>query len=166
MNFDSFPKPEIETPEKKPDEPKRSRIAWKSKLTGATGHGEYLENETVEAWLEKAQKENPDLEHWLESEDEASRENQGATIEASAADFVAAARHIRETYEIQARFVTQAEGDFDNAVNQFGREHPIVQEYKRIWDNSVRATRETAEVINDYMDKYPETKDVFREQHQ
>lgn len=80
MNFDSFPTPEIKTPEKKQDEPKRSRIAWRSKLTDATGHGEYIAEgekvggETIEEHLKGARERNPDLEHWLESEDEEEKE--------------------------------------------------------------------------------------------
>jgi alpha/beta superfamily hydrolase len=57
------------TPESQ--EQQKVRIAWKSKATGAEGHGEYMDMKTAEAWLEKANKEYPELEHWLESEDEA-----------------------------------------------------------------------------------------------
>lgn len=43
------------------------RIAWKSKLTGATGHGEYLSPITAQAWLEYAEAEWGDIiEHWIE----------------------------------------------------------------------------------------------------
>ena len=52
-------------------ETQKCRIAWKSKITGATGNGEFMNKATAEAWLEKANKEHPDLEHWLESKDEA-----------------------------------------------------------------------------------------------
>lgn len=85
MNFDSFPTPETKTPEKNQDEPKRSRIAWRSKLTGATGHGEFIPEgekiggETIEEHLKGATERNPDLEHWLESEEPSSepRERNG-----------------------------------------------------------------------------------------
>ncbi|MBI5798819.1 MAG: hypothetical protein HZB10_02720 [Candidatus Yonathbacteria bacterium] len=86
MNFDSFPSPETKTHEKKQDESKRSRVAWRSKLTGYTGHGEFiLEGEKkekksgvrqYEEHLAKASKRNPDLEHWLESEDEVKKNDQ------------------------------------------------------------------------------------------
>lgn len=46
------------------------RIEWKNKTTGFTGHGEYMDKETAKAWLDKANKERPDLEHWLKPEDE------------------------------------------------------------------------------------------------
>ena len=52
-------------------EQEKVRIAWKSKETGATGHGEYIDKKDADAWLEKVNKEHPELEHWLESEDEA-----------------------------------------------------------------------------------------------
>ena len=43
------------------------RIVWKSKLTGATGHREYLSQATAEAWLEYAEAEWGDIiDHWLE----------------------------------------------------------------------------------------------------
>jgi hypothetical protein len=47
---------------------KRYRVAWKSKLTGATGHGECLSERDAKAWMEKANRENAELEHWLEPE--------------------------------------------------------------------------------------------------
>lgn len=51
-------------------EQKKYRIMWKSRLTGTTGNGEYVDEEIARAWLEKANKEHPEIEHWLEPEDE------------------------------------------------------------------------------------------------
>ena len=65
MNFEQIP-----VPEKEQDGEKKYRISWKSKETGATGHGEYLDKEEAESWLENANKENPEIEHWLEPETE------------------------------------------------------------------------------------------------
>jgi hypothetical protein len=45
------------------------RIAWKSRITDATGHGEYVDKKTAEGWLEKVNKDHPELEHWLEAEE-------------------------------------------------------------------------------------------------
>jgi len=46
------------------------RVAWKSKLTGATGHGEYMDKGKAQVWLESVKKSTPDLVHWLEPEGE------------------------------------------------------------------------------------------------
>ena len=43
------------------------RVAWRSKTTGATGHGQFLPRKTAEAWLEYAKgKYSNNLERWLE----------------------------------------------------------------------------------------------------
>jgi hypothetical protein len=47
----------------------KSRVAWKSRHTGNTGHGEYLPDETAKAALALAKRDfGEDLEHWLEPE--------------------------------------------------------------------------------------------------
>ena len=44
-----------------------ARIAWKSKLTGSTGHGEYMSPSLAQAWLEAAEAEwGHVISHWLE----------------------------------------------------------------------------------------------------
>lgn len=41
-------------------------IAWRSKITGESGHGTVpLEEEAAEAWIEKLNREHPYLVHWL-----------------------------------------------------------------------------------------------------
>ncbi len=42
------------------------RISWRSKLTGHTGHGEYMDPELAKAWLEHAEAEwGHIIDHWL-----------------------------------------------------------------------------------------------------
>ena len=61
-------------------EQEKFRIAWKNKDTGATGHGEYVNKEIADAWLEKENKKHPELEHWLEPEE---KENDKEETESS-----------------------------------------------------------------------------------
>lgn len=45
------------------------RIAWKSKITGATGHGNWFPKDQLtilNAWIEKMEEEYPELDHWVE----------------------------------------------------------------------------------------------------
>lgn len=43
------------------------RISWRSKHTGATGHGEWLSEDVAKLWLNEAiAKHGQDIEHWLE----------------------------------------------------------------------------------------------------
>lgn len=45
------------------------RIAWRSRLTGATGQGEFLDKRIAEAFLSEARREwGHIVDHWLEPE--------------------------------------------------------------------------------------------------
>jgi len=57
------------TPETQEQE--KCRVCWKNKITGDTGNGEFIDRESAEAWVKEENKKYPDLEHWLETEDEA-----------------------------------------------------------------------------------------------
>jgi len=45
------------------------RVAWKSTLTGHSGHGQWQENrELVEAAVKLANRMTPECDHWMETE--------------------------------------------------------------------------------------------------
>jgi len=45
---------------------RKARIAWKSKLTGHSGHGDFLPEPDAKRLCARANHDFPDLEHWLE----------------------------------------------------------------------------------------------------
>lgn len=44
----------------------QARVAWRSKITGFEGHGEFTNVATARAWVEQGNREFPDTHHWLE----------------------------------------------------------------------------------------------------
>ena len=47
-----------------------TRIHWRT-MTGATGHGEWLENDLAKAWFLHLRAESRDVKHWLVTRGEA-----------------------------------------------------------------------------------------------
>ena len=44
------------------------RVAWKNKTTGASGNGEWSENETnISAWVDYGNKKYPEIDHVIEN---------------------------------------------------------------------------------------------------
>jgi hypothetical protein len=44
----------------------QARLCWAIKGTRTEGHGKWLDRPVVEAWVEHANKEWPDILHWIE----------------------------------------------------------------------------------------------------
>ncbi len=52
------------------------RVAYKSKLTGAEGHGNWnTDKELIKAWVLKGNRNFPDIHHWLEAQETIKGEN-------------------------------------------------------------------------------------------
>jgi len=46
----------------------KHRVAWKNKTTGASGHGEWSENENIiSAWVDYGNKKHPKIDHVIET---------------------------------------------------------------------------------------------------
>lgn len=42
------------------------RVAWKSKITGASGHGSWILAELAAEWVKHENKATPTIDHWVE----------------------------------------------------------------------------------------------------
>lgn len=43
------------------------RVAWKNKITGQTGHGDWSNDyNLINAWVKEANKTEPNIFHWIE----------------------------------------------------------------------------------------------------
>lgn len=49
----------------------RYRVAWKNRLTGVSGHGEWLgtNRALAEEWVDYRNRNYTDMNHWIESEE-------------------------------------------------------------------------------------------------
>jgi hypothetical protein len=67
-----------------------------------------------------------------------------------------------DEYDRQMKITHEAATQFDLALKEYGREHPITQDKKKQWDYVERAKAEIAELIEQDMIDFPEYKDIFK----